>query len=222
MATGPQLSRLLRALRLHGLIKNVGRTSKYYLTELGRRVTTAALKLRNLVIIPALAQPLDALCLRNEALTMTAMLARLSVEDEAKLMVPLYPSSEHQVALMRDASFSALDPIEAAIGSIAAGISRRPRRGRLPAVRGWQGHRCCRSQARLPHPQRRRGPIRQLCRWLGRAVADLAPAACLPVRIHRREYPVHPLDRTPCPQPRPFLIPPPGPDRRRANSSSRR
>lgn len=55
--TGPQLSRLLRALRLHGLIKKVGRTYKYYLTELGRRTTAAALKLRDLLIIPALAQP---------------------------------------------------------------------------------------------------------------------------------------------------------------------
>lgn len=55
--TGPQLSRLLRALRVHGLIKKVGRTYKYYLTQLGRRVTAGALKLRDLVIVPALAQP---------------------------------------------------------------------------------------------------------------------------------------------------------------------
>lgn len=54
--TGPQLSRLLRALRVHGLIKKVGRTYKYYLTELGRRTTAAALKLRDMLIIPALAQ----------------------------------------------------------------------------------------------------------------------------------------------------------------------
>src|SRR5215210_252715 len=55
--TGPQLSRLLRALRVRGLIKKVGRTYKYYLTDLGRRVTAGALKLRDLVIVPALAQP---------------------------------------------------------------------------------------------------------------------------------------------------------------------
>ena len=55
--TGPQLSRLLRTLRMHGLIKKVGRTYKYYLTELGRRASAAALKLRDLLIIPALAQP---------------------------------------------------------------------------------------------------------------------------------------------------------------------
>jgi hypothetical protein len=55
--TAAQLSRLLRALRLHGLIKKVGRTYKYYLTELGRRATVAALKLRDLLIVPALAHP---------------------------------------------------------------------------------------------------------------------------------------------------------------------
>ncbi len=55
--TGPQLSRLLRALRVRGLIKKIGRTYKYYLTELGRRVTAGALKLRELLIVPALAQP---------------------------------------------------------------------------------------------------------------------------------------------------------------------
>jgi hypothetical protein len=55
--TGPQLSRLLRALRIHGLIKKIGRTYKYYLTQLGRRTTAAALKLRNMLIVPALAQP---------------------------------------------------------------------------------------------------------------------------------------------------------------------
>ena len=53
--TTSQLSRLLRALRMHGLIKKIGRTYKYYLTELGRRATAAALKLRELVIVPALA-----------------------------------------------------------------------------------------------------------------------------------------------------------------------
>jgi hypothetical protein len=55
--SGPQLSRLLRALRIHGVIKKIGRTYKYYLTELGRRVTAAALKLRDTLIVPTLAQP---------------------------------------------------------------------------------------------------------------------------------------------------------------------
>jgi len=41
---------------LHGILKKVGRTYKYYLTKLGRSVVTAALKLRELVVIPTLAQ----------------------------------------------------------------------------------------------------------------------------------------------------------------------
>ena len=53
-----QLSRMLKRLRTHGLIKKIGRRYKYYLTTLGRTVATAALKLRELVIIPALAQPI--------------------------------------------------------------------------------------------------------------------------------------------------------------------
>lgn len=53
--TGPQLSRQLRRLRMHHLIKSVRGTYKYYLTRLGRRVIAAALRLREAAIIPALA-----------------------------------------------------------------------------------------------------------------------------------------------------------------------
>ena len=52
--TPQQISRLLKRLRLHGLIKKIGRTYKYYLTALGRRVAATALKLRELHIIPYL------------------------------------------------------------------------------------------------------------------------------------------------------------------------
>lgn len=55
--SGPQLSRLLKRLRMHGLLKKLGKRYKYYLTTLGRTVATAALKLRELVIIPMLNQP---------------------------------------------------------------------------------------------------------------------------------------------------------------------
>lgn len=54
--TGRQISWLLRRLRLHGLIKKIGRTYKYYLTRLGRRVIVAALKLREFTVVPALAR----------------------------------------------------------------------------------------------------------------------------------------------------------------------
>lgn len=50
-----QLSRLLKRLRLHGLIRKIGHSYKYYLTQLGREVVLTALKLRELVVIPQLA-----------------------------------------------------------------------------------------------------------------------------------------------------------------------
>jgi len=50
-----QITRLLKRLRTHGLIKKVGRRYKYYLTEFGRQVIVMALKLREMVVIPELA-----------------------------------------------------------------------------------------------------------------------------------------------------------------------
>jgi hypothetical protein len=51
-----QLSRILKRLRLHGLIKKVGRTYKYYLSVLGRQIIAAGLKFKNLSLIPDLAR----------------------------------------------------------------------------------------------------------------------------------------------------------------------
>jgi hypothetical protein len=50
-----QITRLFRRLREHGLIKQVRKRYRYYLTDFGRQVTTMALKLREMVIIPSLA-----------------------------------------------------------------------------------------------------------------------------------------------------------------------
>ena len=50
-----QITRLLKRLRLHRLIKRVGKSYKYYLTETGRQMAIMALKLRDLFIIPSLA-----------------------------------------------------------------------------------------------------------------------------------------------------------------------
>lgn len=50
-----QVSRLLKRLRLHGLIQKIGPTYKYYLTRFGKDVIATGLKLRELVIIPQLA-----------------------------------------------------------------------------------------------------------------------------------------------------------------------
>ena len=52
-----QVSRILKRLRLHGLIKIVGKRYKYYLTRLGRSVVSCALQLRQNLVIPALAAP---------------------------------------------------------------------------------------------------------------------------------------------------------------------
>jgi hypothetical protein len=50
-------SSLLKRLRTHGLIKKVGHRYKYYLTQLGRRVLVATLKLREYVVVPSLCAP---------------------------------------------------------------------------------------------------------------------------------------------------------------------
>ena len=49
-----QVSRLMKRLRTHGLIKKVGKTYKYYLTALGKQVANLGLKLKQLYIIPQL------------------------------------------------------------------------------------------------------------------------------------------------------------------------
>jgi len=51
-----QVTRLLKRLRVHGVIKKVGKRYRYYLTTSGRQAAILALKLREMVIIPQLAQ----------------------------------------------------------------------------------------------------------------------------------------------------------------------
>jgi len=53
--TAAQVGRLLKRLRVHGLIRKVSKRYKYYLTALGRQVATMALKLREMYVIPTLA-----------------------------------------------------------------------------------------------------------------------------------------------------------------------
>ncbi len=52
--TAGQVSRILKRLRNHGLIKKVANVYKYYLTSLGRQVVATSLKLKELFIIPVL------------------------------------------------------------------------------------------------------------------------------------------------------------------------
>jgi len=49
--------RMLKRLRLHGLLKKIHGSYRYYLTRLGKTLITTALKLKTLVIIPSLAEP---------------------------------------------------------------------------------------------------------------------------------------------------------------------
>jgi hypothetical protein len=53
--SGPQLSRQIKRLRMHRLVRKIGGTYRYHLTRLGRRVIAAALRLREASVIPALA-----------------------------------------------------------------------------------------------------------------------------------------------------------------------
>jgi hypothetical protein len=56
-----QVTRLLKRLRVHGVIKKVGKRYKYYLTDFGRETAAMALKLREMVVIPTLAYPASSL-----------------------------------------------------------------------------------------------------------------------------------------------------------------
>jgi hypothetical protein len=49
-----KVSRLFKRMRVHGLIKSVGKTYKYYITKLGKEVIFQAEKIKELVLIPAL------------------------------------------------------------------------------------------------------------------------------------------------------------------------
>ncbi len=49
-----QLSRLLKRLRVHGLIKKIGNSYKYYLTQFGKEVITCSQKVINMLFIPQL------------------------------------------------------------------------------------------------------------------------------------------------------------------------
>ncbi len=49
-----QLSRLLKRLRVHGIIKKIGKGYKYYLTSFGKEIITCSQKVINMVMIPQL------------------------------------------------------------------------------------------------------------------------------------------------------------------------
>jgi predicted transcriptional regulator len=51
-----QVSRTLKRLHTHGMIKKVVHTYKYYLTRLGSQVITMGMKVKTMVIIPELSK----------------------------------------------------------------------------------------------------------------------------------------------------------------------
>ena len=53
--TSGAMTRILKRLHLHGIIRKVGRTYKYYVTKLGKAIITAGLTIRNMSVIPHLA-----------------------------------------------------------------------------------------------------------------------------------------------------------------------
>lgn len=52
--TKGQMSRILRRLRNHGLLKKIAHTYRYYLSAIGRRLITVAAKLCQYMILPGL------------------------------------------------------------------------------------------------------------------------------------------------------------------------
>lgn len=50
------ISRILKRLRLHGIIKKVGKSCKYYLSTLGKQIIIAGLAFKNMTLIHELAR----------------------------------------------------------------------------------------------------------------------------------------------------------------------
>jgi hypothetical protein len=50
-----QISRLLKRLHSHGLIRKIGHSYKYYVTKIGKKIISMGLKLKELFIVPELA-----------------------------------------------------------------------------------------------------------------------------------------------------------------------
>ena len=49
-----EITRILKRLRLHGIIKKIGKSYKYYVTTFGKMVVATCMKIQNLVMIPSL------------------------------------------------------------------------------------------------------------------------------------------------------------------------
>lgn len=81
---------------------------------------------------------LDIAAFSGEIVAMTAMLARLTAEDEAKLLVPLYPVQEVRLWLARDPALSTFDPVTTALQSMAR-VTARSALPDVNALRDYDG-----------------------------------------------------------------------------------
>ena len=51
--TGSKISRLTKRLKVHGLIKKIANSYKYYMTKIGKETLIMAQKIKQLVLVPA-------------------------------------------------------------------------------------------------------------------------------------------------------------------------
>jgi CheY-like chemotaxis protein/HD-like signal output (HDOD) protein len=77
---------------------------------------------------------IDWVAFRSEIQAMTAMLARLSTGDQAKLMSPLFPAQQTRIWIARDPAVSPFDPLTTALESMA----RVTIRNALPDVEAFR------------------------------------------------------------------------------------
>jgi CheY-like chemotaxis protein len=78
----------------------------------------------------------DLQTLQGEVLALTAVLGRLSPQDEAVIIKPLYGRTNRRVWYARDPIFSAFDPLEAALTAMAEPTTR----DRLPTAKELEEH----------------------------------------------------------------------------------
>ena len=89
----------------------------------------------------------DLQSLQGEVLALTAVLGRLSPQDEAAVIKPLVGRAPRRVWYARDPAFSAFDPLDAALSAMADPVTR----DRLPTPAELEGHDLLIVAARNPH-----------------------------------------------------------------------
>jgi CheY-like chemotaxis protein len=78
----------------------------------------------------------DGVALRNEIFALSGVLSRLSPKEEADVMTAPYQRRDVRICLVKDPAFSSLDPMFAALESLANVVARET----LPMTEELQGH----------------------------------------------------------------------------------